>query len=119
MLDVGCGTGDDVRAIAEIVGALGHVVGIDPSTAMIDESNARGLPSNATFGVGSAYTLPHADGSFDAVRADRVMQHSASTSRARGPDAKQPGCCGAPALRTSILRRWSRPRCFRSPSSIF
>jgi ubiquinone/menaquinone biosynthesis C-methylase UbiE len=81
VLDVGCGTGDDVRAIAEIVGALGQVVGIDPSTAMIDEANARGVPSNATFGVGSAYTLPHADGRFDAVRADRVMQHL------REPDA--------------------------------
>ena len=75
VLDVGCGTGDDVRAIAEIVGSLGRVTGIDPSEAMIGEANARGVPSNATFGVGSAYTLPYADGGFDAVRADRVMQH--------------------------------------------
>ncbi|MGC2129350.1 MAG: methyltransferase domain-containing protein [Candidatus Aquilonibacter sp.] len=75
VLDVGCGTGDDVRAIAEIVGALGQVVGIDPSRAMIDEANARGLPSNAAFDVGSAYRLPYADERFDAVRADRVIQH--------------------------------------------
>lgn len=75
VLDVGCGTGDDVRAIAAIVGALGQVVGIDSSKAMIEEARARGVPSNATFEVGSAYTLPYADGRFDAVRADRVMQH--------------------------------------------
>ena len=81
VLDVGCGTGDDVRAIAEIVGALGHVAGIDPSGALIDEANARGVPSNASFGVGSVYALPQADGCFDAVRADRVMQHL------REPDA--------------------------------
>lgn len=75
VLDIGCGTGDDVRAIAEIVGAGGQVVGIDPNRAMIDEASARGVPSNVAFDIGSADALPYADGRFDAVRADRVMQH--------------------------------------------
>lgn len=75
VLDVGCGTGDDVRSIAEIVGARGRVAGVDPSRAMIEEAKARGEPSNVTFDVASAGALPYADGRFDAVRADRVMQH--------------------------------------------
>ena len=75
VLDVGCGTGEDVRAIASIVGGTGEVVGIDPSGAMIDEAIARGVPQNAQFVVGSAHELEFADASFDAVRADRVFQH--------------------------------------------
>lgn len=75
VLDVGCGTGDDVRAIAEIVGADGGVVGIDSSRAMIDEAKARGVPSNVRFVCGSADTLPFSAAVFDAVRAERVFQH--------------------------------------------
>src|SRR5215831_19201759 len=41
VLDVGCGTGDDVREIARLVGTKGRVVGIDPSEAMIAESKRR------------------------------------------------------------------------------
>ena len=48
VLDAGCGTGDDVRAIAEIVGANGHVTGIDSSRTMIEEARARGVPANAS-----------------------------------------------------------------------
>ncbi|NJN55840.1 MAG: methyltransferase domain-containing protein, partial [Anaerolineae bacterium] len=34
ILDVGCGTGDDVRALAAEVGNSGHVVGVDRSAVM-------------------------------------------------------------------------------------
>lgn len=82
VLDVGCGTGDDVRAIAEIVGAHGHVAGVDPSRAMIEEARARGVPPNASFELGSAYGLPFDDASFDAVRAERVFQHLGDPEKA-------------------------------------
>ena len=49
VLDAGCGTGDDVRAIAEIVGAGGRVTGVDSSRTMIDEAQTRGVPPNAAF----------------------------------------------------------------------
>jgi SAM-dependent methyltransferase len=75
VLDAGCGTGDDVRAIAEIVGAGGHVTGVDSSRTMIEEACARGVPSNADFASADAGALPFADGAFDAVRAERLFQH--------------------------------------------
>src|SRR5579872_1062657 len=75
VLDVGCGTGDDVRAIAEIVGTSGKVVGIDPSAAMIREARTRGVPGNVEFLEASAESLPFESASFDASRAERVFVH--------------------------------------------
>jgi len=75
VLDVGCGTGDDVRAIAQIVGPGGSAVGVDASQAMIDEATARGLPPNAAFHRAEACALPFEDAAFDAARADRLFQH--------------------------------------------
>jgi ubiquinone/menaquinone biosynthesis C-methylase UbiE len=46
VLDVGCGTGDDVAATAGAVGPSGRAVGLDSSEAMISEAASRhgGLP---------------------------------------------------------------------------
>src|SRR5690348_15062672 len=41
VLDVGCGTGDDVRALARIVGPTGRVVGVDSSQTMIEAARRR------------------------------------------------------------------------------
>jgi cyclopropane fatty-acyl-phospholipid synthase-like methyltransferase len=41
LLDVGCGTGDDVRALAPLVGSTGRVVGVDHSGTMIAEARKR------------------------------------------------------------------------------
>lgn len=41
VLDVGCGTGDDVRAIARLVRGSGWVVGVDNSRAMVAEATRR------------------------------------------------------------------------------
>lgn len=75
VLDLGCGTGDDVRSIAAIVGPAGQVTGVDSSGAMIAEAIRRGVPSNASFVQASAYALPFPEGSFDVCRAERVFQH--------------------------------------------
>ncbi len=75
VLDVGCGTGDDVRLIAKLVGPAGRAVGLDSSTTMIDEARRRGQPNSVEFHQGDVYRLPFPDDSFDAVRADRVFQH--------------------------------------------
>lgn len=75
VLDVGCGVGDDVRTLCEIVGSSGSVAGVDSSHAMIDQARKRGVPSNATFEQGDASALPFEDGRFNAVRAERVFQH--------------------------------------------
>ncbi len=81
VLDVGCGTGDDARAVAEIVGPSGRCVGVDASSAMVDEARRRGGPPHVEFLLAPADALPFDDASFDAVRAERVFQHL------RQPDA--------------------------------
>ncbi|GAC1320509.1 MAG: class I SAM-dependent methyltransferase [Chloroflexota bacterium] len=79
VLDVGCGTGDDVRALAELVQPGGMAVGVDASETMIREARARastaGLP--VEFRQASAESLPFSAATFDAVRIERVLQHVA------------------------------------------
>jgi SAM-dependent methyltransferase len=62
LLDVGCGTGDDVRILGQLVGSRGRVVGVDHSETMITE-------------VGDAQHLAFADNTFDGCRAERVFMH--------------------------------------------
>jgi ubiquinone/menaquinone biosynthesis C-methylase UbiE len=77
VLDVGCGTGDDARMLASLVGPDGHVMGIDASKTMIgaarERSKASSLPVD--FAVGDAFRLDFADGTFDACRCDTVLMH--------------------------------------------
>jgi ubiquinone/menaquinone biosynthesis C-methylase UbiE len=77
VLDVGCGAGEDVRALADIVGPTGYAVGIDASQTMIDAARRRSADSSVVteFAVGDAERLDFPDASFDACRADRVLQH--------------------------------------------
>jgi ubiquinone/menaquinone biosynthesis C-methylase UbiE len=77
VIDVGCGTGDDVRTMAQRVGMSGRVVGFDNSEVMITEAKKRseslGLP--VQFQAGSVFKLPYGDDTFHAARADRMFQH--------------------------------------------
>lgn len=84
VLDVGCGTGDDVRAMARIVGASGRAVGIDNSEVMIAEAKKRsaGLGLPIEFRTATASDLPFPTESFDATRSERLFQHLADPSRA-------------------------------------
>ncbi|MBV8285097.1 MAG: methyltransferase domain-containing protein [Candidatus Eremiobacteraeota bacterium] len=75
VLDVGCGTGDDVRAMAQIVGPSGRACGVDASAAMIAEAQKRGVSANVSFAQADAGVLPFDDAAFDAVRAERLFQH--------------------------------------------
>jgi ubiquinone/menaquinone biosynthesis C-methylase UbiE len=76
VLDVGCGLGEDVRAIAGLVPGVA-VVGIDASEDKIRDARAQtlGLPRPVDFRVGDVYALPFEDETFDACRADRVFHH--------------------------------------------
>jgi ubiquinone/menaquinone biosynthesis C-methylase UbiE len=82
VLDVGCGTGDDVRMLAELVGPHGRVDGVDVSAAMVRTARERGLPDNAHVQQAEAGELPFDDETFDAVRAERVFQHLAEPQAA-------------------------------------
>jgi len=65
VLDVGCGTGGDVRALG--VGG----VGVDASAVMCGRTRRRGV----AVARADARFLPFADGAFGAVGSDRVVQH--------------------------------------------
>ena len=65
-LDVGCGNGYAVRAMAERVGPDGSATGVDVSPAMIQQAVAyEENPLNATYQVAPAERLPFADDTFD------------------------------------------------------
>jgi ubiquinone/menaquinone biosynthesis C-methylase UbiE len=75
VLEVGCGTGNDVREIASHVGPTGQVVGIDSSEALIAESKRRASGSNlpVEFRLGDVRQLDFPNGTFNRVRTDRVL----------------------------------------------
>jgi ubiquinone/menaquinone biosynthesis C-methylase UbiE len=83
VLDVGCGTGEDVRAIAGRFPGV-SVLGIDAGEDKIRDARAQslGLPRPVDFRVGDAYLLPFEDEAFDACRADRVFHHLLDPPRA-------------------------------------
>jgi SAM-dependent methyltransferase len=82
VLDVGCGSGDDLRALAELVGPTGRVVGVESSAEMLARARerTRGLPVDMR--RGDAHQLDFPDNSFDGCRADRVFQHLADPRQA-------------------------------------
>ncbi len=83
ILDVGCGTGDDVRLLAEIVGPEGWVVGTDHTDGLVREARRRSAGTDAPveFHVADARELPFEDSTFDACRTDQVLQHIAETEK--------------------------------------
>ena len=77
ILDVGCGTGEDVRELGALVGPEGLVTGVDTSRHLIEVATERSRTSNlpGTFLVADAQSLPFSDATFDSCRAERVLQH--------------------------------------------
>jgi SAM-dependent methyltransferase len=80
VLDIGSGTGEHARALAEAVGESGQVIGVDPNEGMRAEA-ARRAPK-ARFVDGDIYDLPFPDGSLDAVTCERLFQHLDDPDRA-------------------------------------
>ncbi|HEV8718134.1 MAG TPA: methyltransferase domain-containing protein [Candidatus Binatia bacterium] len=77
LLDIGCGTGDDGRTLAQMVGSTGRVVGVDHSETMIAEARKRAEGSNlpVEYQVGEAQHMDFANDTFDGCRAERVFMH--------------------------------------------
>lgn len=77
-LDVGCGTGEDVRLLAEIVGPNGRAVGLDLSDELLSEARARvGEEPRVRFISADAHAMPFAENEFDCARVERTLQHTA------------------------------------------
>jgi SAM-dependent methyltransferase len=85
VLDVGCGPGGLTRALAERVGAE-NVAAIDPSEPFAEACRTR-VPG-ADVRVGSAEELPFANGSFDAVLSQLVVNFLSDAERGVGEMAR-------------------------------
>jgi SAM-dependent methyltransferase len=79
VLDVGCGAGVFLPALAHAVAPDGHVVGVDYSAALLEEARTRaesaGVLQQITLREADATQLPFADASFDAAHVERVLLH--------------------------------------------
>jgi SAM-dependent methyltransferase len=89
-VDVGCGTGEDVCAIGRMVGPTGCAIGVDISSRMIETARqrARATHSHAIFLQADASKLPFRDRSIDALRAERLLQHTRDADGAVGELAR-------------------------------
>ncbi|MGV9314004.1 methyltransferase domain-containing protein [Streptomyces sp. NPDC003691] len=76
VLDLGCGPGTDLAALAGCVGPGGAVIGIDASREMVELARERtaGL-GTVDVRLGDIHRLPLPDASADRARTDRVLQH--------------------------------------------
>jgi SAM-dependent methyltransferase len=72
VLDVGCGPGADVQALA--AAKAYRVVGVDICLPMLGAART-GAATRAAFICANATSLPFSDGAFDAVRSERMLQH--------------------------------------------
>jgi ubiquinone/menaquinone biosynthesis C-methylase UbiE len=77
VLEVGCGAGEDVLAIARRVGVDGRAIGVDASPLIVAEATrrARGRNVPAEFHVGDALALDLPDGCVDRCKAERLLMH--------------------------------------------
>jgi len=82
LLDAGCGVGEVARALAAAVAPGGEVVAVDASSATVAAAAARDDGSGVRYEVADVVALPFADGTFDGVRTERVLQHVAEPDAA-------------------------------------
>ena len=78
LLDVGCGTGEDVVELARRVAPSGRAIGIDASEAMVEEARRRAAAEGLAaveYRRSDARALDLDDDSVDGCRAERVLQH--------------------------------------------
>ena len=76
VLDVGCGCGFDSFVASLLVGARGHVVGVDLTPEMLEFARRASVAwpfRNLQFMEGSVENLPFEDGSFDLVISNGVL----------------------------------------------
>ena len=78
VLDVGIGTGLVAREALALIGASGHLVGVDPSAGMLEQVKLPGVELIA----GRAEALPRPDASSDFVSMGYALRHIADVNAA-------------------------------------
>ena len=81
VLDIGTGTGLMARQAARLVGAAGQVIGVDPSTGMIQSAK---VPVGVELVAGSAEAIPAAADSADFLCMGYALRHVSDLSAAFG-----------------------------------
>ncbi|WP_377270495.1 methyltransferase domain-containing protein [Peterkaempfera sp. SMS 1(5)a] len=82
VLDLGCGPGADLGALAEAATVTGRVIGVDHDQAAVDAARERTAGRHTvTVRLGDIHELPLADGTAERARTDRVLQHAADPAR--------------------------------------
>lgn len=84
VLDVGCGTGDDLIEMSGRLPPGAQLEGVDVSQAMIDEARRRTAAAgiDATFRVASALDLPYPDAAVAVCRMKTVLIHVSDPGQA-------------------------------------
>ncbi len=85
LLDVGCGTGDDVRAVAGLLGPTGLVVGVEPSAVPVGGGAAPSggqRPARCVSRLATPAPSPFAPAASTPAGAERVFQHLPDPLRA-------------------------------------
>ena len=82
-IDLGCGPGTDLAALAAAVAPSGSVLGVDSDPAMVERARVRsaGLAS-VEVRQADVHDLPVDDDAFDRAWTDRVLQHTNDPDRA-------------------------------------
>lgn len=75
ILEPGCGSGRLTERLVQFVLPGGGIWGVDLSAEMIKVAKGRNLPSQVSFTVGKASSLPHTDGFFDKVICFNAFPH--------------------------------------------
>ncbi|ONM48753.1 hypothetical protein B0T44_23005 [Nocardia donostiensis] len=74
-LDIGCGPGKLVRALGDMVGPEGGVVGVDPSETAVAYNRRRDRSPNHRYEQSVAQQLNQLDAAFDIITCTFVMHH--------------------------------------------
>jgi len=84
VLDVGCGVGDDLIDMAEVVGPSGVVTGLDSSEILLKIAGEKIKNSNGNIKLvkGNALSLELDDQTFDRCKIDRTLQHISDPKKA-------------------------------------
>lgn len=86
VLDVGCGSGEDLLSLAKGVGSSGRVVGLDFSPELLAQArllvSKENLAEIVELQEGDALNLPFEDNLFDVVHTERVLMHIKEAEKA-------------------------------------